>query len=206
MERLLNRDLVTDESIVIVDIDDVLNKLGAELYIVMDAALGVIGNPNEYDFSIRYPNHSINTLWFEILPQRFWDDVTNFLPNTLDQLVRLQAQFYPAKIVVCTARGKLSTEQGLDKLIADFEELTGDTKFTLAVCTYFESKLDCVAKEFPNNRIIGIVEDSPSTLQKALDMQIPNIIKSPRPYNTHLEIKDLWCHDSGILLGAGEWS
>lgn len=202
MERIVGRNLITDESIVVVDIDDVLNKLGAELYLVMDNALGVTGKVDEYDFTIRYPNHSVNSLWFEILPKRFWMEVENFLPNTKDQLARIASQFHPAKVVVCTARGKLSTEQGLDRLIEDFLSITGESNYTLAVCNYFDNKLDCIAEEFPNNRVLAVIEDSPLTLKHAQYLGIPNIIKSPRPYNTHIKTESIWCQRDGILMGG----
>lgn len=186
------------DNIIVVDIDDVLNKLGEELYATMDKATGVEGKKDEYDFTVRYPKFSADQLWKELLPREFWLNVNNFLPNTKAQLEGLESIFWPAKIVICTARGDLCTDEGLDKLFADLTSLVGD-KYTLAVSHFHKNKLDEVKAAFPTNNIIAVVEDSPSTLKYAQMLRIPNVVKSPRPYNSHVSTDLEWCHSSGVL-------
>ena len=202
MHRIYGKDNIEGvENIVVVDIDDVLNKLGAELYAVMDKVTGITGKEDEYDFTIRYPNFNFDQLWNELLPKEFWLEVNNFLPNTKEQLEGIASVFWPAKLVICTARGSLCTEEGLDRLASELDLISGN-KYTLAVSHYHKNKIDEVKAAFPNNNIIAVVEDSPSTLAYAQKLGIPNVVKSPRPYNEHIQTDLEWCHNTGIMAKA----
>lgn len=188
------------DNLVIIDIDDVLNELGRELYSYLGQRLGYReGHTHDYDLNKRFLVED-GKQWHDYMNLFYWNRLPVFATNTRSLLLSLQERLRHlgnCHFCVCTARGNVAPHANLQRILKRFIYLDLPSNFSLAVTDYRESKIESVINHF-GVRPSLIIEDSPTTLLEAKSKGIP-IAVSRRAYNLHIGSSLEWSLEGGLV-------